>query len=87
MAYEAYKNLRSVSDVARWIIAEKVGSYGTTKTLLYQAAVEGVAGSLFNQRRVFQSTLQWAEYVSEKADKVVEYIIKNDKCIVPIYER
>lgn len=87
MPYEAYKNLRSVVDIARWIVAEKVGHFGTTKMLLYQAAVEGVSGSLFYQGRVFQSTLHWAEYVSETADRVVDFIIKNEKCVVPIRER
>lgn len=85
--YEEYKNLRTIKDVAKWVVSEKVGYFGTTKTLLYSSSVEAISGSLFYQERKFTTPAAWAEYVSNMADKVVDYIIKNDKCLVPIYNR
>ena len=82
-----YANMTTIKDVAQWIIREKVGFFGTSKSLLYQAAVEGVSGSLSHQKRKFTTPVEWAEFVSNTSDKVVDYIIKNDKCIVPIYDR
>lgn len=85
--YDEYKDLKTIKDVAKWIISEKVGHFGTTKSLLYQSSVEGISGSLFYQKRKFATPIAWAEYVSSAAEKVVDYIIENDKCLVPIYNR
>lgn len=85
--YDEYKDLKTIKDVAKWVVNKKVSCFGTTKQLLYSASVSGVSGSLFYQKREFATPVAWAEYVSSTADKIVDYIIKNDKCLVPIYNR
>jgi len=85
--YEEYKELDTVEKVAFWVIKNKVGIYGTTKTLLYQGAFEAVSGNLFYRNIKFKTLLEWATYVSSTTEQVVNYIIENDKCLVPIFDR
>ena len=79
-----FQEITSIEQIARWIIEERVSDFGTNLTILYQSAMEAVNANWEANSVKFASPVEWAYAASEKADAVVDYIIDNDKCIVPI---